>query len=109
MEKLPPCSTRVVKPKIHEITNDPLLRAALAFHYNTEDKDYYKAAFQEEQDEILHSLYELGFREIKNELENFNSESNATNTASPTTSKPTIIISSVESSGARENIDPVTE
>jgi hypothetical protein len=109
MEKLPPCLTRVVKPKSHEITSDPLIRAALAFHYDTEDKEVYKAAFQEEQEEILNFLYEMGFKEIKNEIENFNSESNAaTNTASAPIAT-TIIISPVESSGTRENIDPVTE
>lgn len=108
MEKLPPRPQKVSKPKIHELTNDPLLRIVLAEHYDTDDKDYYRNAFQEEQDEILDSLYEMGFKEIKNEPEILNSDSNATNTTSPT-SVPTIVISAVESSSSRENIYSATE
>lgn len=103
---LPPRPQKTAKPKIHDLTNDPLLRIVLAHHYDTDNKEYYIAQFKEEQDEIVESLYDMGFQEIKSDIELIYSDShNATTIANPPIA-PTIII---ESSSAGEELDNITE
>jgi len=71
MEELPSRPNKPIIPNIEAITSDPLLRMVMADYYNSPNLESYKSSFVDEQDEIVESLHEMGFRIVKKD-EQFN-------------------------------------
>lgn len=67
MENLPPRPKKDIKPRIDQLTNDPFLRMILAAHYDVPEKDVYREMFQDEQEEIIMSLHDMGFQLERND------------------------------------------